>query len=194
MTLESPPLRADALRNRGAIICAAASLFAIDGVNVTLERVAHAAGVGVATVYRRFPTIDSLISVVLEKKMIGFADRAQQAADDAALRPWEAFRDFVLYIVEEQAADFGFSEIVRSTSRCDDLFPEQSRRAVAASAALITRARDAGVVRPDLVPADLHLLMSANSGVIRELHSREASTRLAELLLEAYRSGARSSH
>ena len=130
MRAEPAPLRSDAVRNRGAIIGAAATLFASDGMNVTLERVAHAAHVGVGTVYRRFPTIDSLL----------------------------------------------------------ELFPEQSRRAVSASATLVARARAAGVVREDLVPADLHLLLSANSGVIRELRSREASGRLAELMLEAYRS------
>ena len=63
------PLRADAERNRRRILAAAAEVFADRGLDVSLDDIAAAAGVGVGTVYRRFPNKDSLIDALFEEKM-----------------------------------------------------------------------------------------------------------------------------
>src|ERR1700712_1935413 len=101
----TPALRADAERNRRSILCAATTVFASEGTDVTLERIAGIAGVGVGTIYRRFPTIDDLIATVFEEKMSAYADRSERAAEQAIVEPWAAFRDYILYILEEQAGD-----------------------------------------------------------------------------------------
>ena len=93
-------IQTDAERNRQAIICAAGSVFAEHGTAVTLEHIADVAGVGVGTIYRRFPTIDDLVAVVLEEKMRRYADRTEEAAMASVDAPWEAFRDWELFIME----------------------------------------------------------------------------------------------
>jgi len=66
-------LRADAERNRLKIIEAAQSLFAERGIDVTMDEIARAAGVGVATLYRRYPTRTELVAYAFENKMWQFA-------------------------------------------------------------------------------------------------------------------------
>ena len=189
MTLDAPALRADASRNRGAIICAAAAVFAAHGLNVTLERIAKAAGVGVGTIYRRFPTIEELVRVVIDEKMTRWADRAEQAAEEAAARPWEAFRDYVLFLLAQQADDIAFSDIIASTSRCAELFPGQTDRVRRATQTLVARATAARVLRPDFEYGDVEVLVDANAGVIRGARDSavRASERFGELMLEAVR-------
>ena len=149
MTTSARPLRADAERNRQAIICAAGSVFAEEGTAVTLERIAAAAGVGVGTIYRRFASVDELVSVVLEEKMRRYADRTEEAAVQAEAEPWEAFRDWVLYILQQQATDLAFSDVILSTDVGSELFQAEVRRAFRASVLLVNRARNAGAIRPD---------------------------------------------
>src|SRR5215207_11651643 len=73
------PLRADAERNRARILAAAAEVFAERGLDVSLDDIAAHAGVGVGTVYRRFPDKEALIDALCEDKI----DRAVALADDA---------------------------------------------------------------------------------------------------------------
>ena len=189
MTSTPRPLRADAERNRQAIICAAAEVFAAEGTDVTLERIATAAGVGVGTIYRRFATIEELIAVVFEEKMSHYADRTEEAAEGALTYPWEAFRDYVLFILGQQAQDIAFSDVILSPRRGTALFREQSKRALRATIQLIDRAKAAGAIRPDFDHSDLLVLMHANAGVIKGTRrsAPDAWKRLAAYMLQAYR-------
>ena len=188
MTDISKPLRADAERNRQAIICAAGSVFAAEGTAVTLERIAAQAGVGVGTIYRRFASVDELVGVVLEEKMRRYADRTEQAAEDARERPWEAFRDWVLFILEQQATDLSFSDVTLSDTG-SDLFRAEVRRALRASLTLVTRARSAGAIRPDFDHSDLLVLQHANAGIVRGTHrfAPEAWRRFGDYMLQSFR-------
>lgn len=182
------PLRSDAERNRQAIICAAGSVLAEQGTEVTLEHIAEAAGVGVGTIYRRFPSLSALVAVVLEEKMRRYADRTEQAAEQALTEPWEAFRDYVLFIMEQQADDLAFSDIILSPSRGTDVFHSELGRAFDASVTLVDRVRAAGVVRQDFDHTDLHMLLYANGGLVRGAQ-REAPLawkRFAEYMLQAF--------
>lgn len=167
MTNQPRPLRADAERNRQAIICAAGTVFAEEGTDVTLEHIAEAAGVGVGTIYRRFESIDDLVAVVLEEKMRRYADRSEEAAEQARTEPWEAFRDYVMFILEQQADDLAFSDVIVSPRGMSKLFHEHNERAFRASVVLVERARDAEVLRPGFHHSDLYLLTNANRGVLR---------------------------
>jgi AcrR family transcriptional regulator len=189
MTDPARPLRADAERNRQAIICAAGSVFAERGTAVTLERIAEVAGVGVGTIYRRFASIDDLVSVVLEEKMRRYADRTEEAAERAIAAPWEAFRDWVLFILEQQAADLAFSDVLLGSGSGTELFRTEMRRAFRASVRLVERARKAGAIRADFDHSDLYLLQQANAGLVRGAHSSapDAWRRFGAYMLQAFR-------
>ena len=189
MTEISRPLRADAERNRQAIICAAGSVFAERGTAVTLEHIAEVAGVGVGTIYRRFPSIEDLVSVVLEEKMRRYADRTEDAAKQAIEEPWEAFREWVLFILEQQATDLSFSDVLLSSGAGSELFRAETRRAFRASVALVERARKAGVIRKDFDHSDLYLLQQANAGLVKGTHrsAPQAWRRFGDYMLQAFR-------
>src|SRR5436309_8119877 len=78
-------LRADARRNREAVIAAAKKLFADQGLDAQMPDVAKAAKVGVGTVYRHFPTKDALIAALAAERFGRLAEEAREgiAADDA---------------------------------------------------------------------------------------------------------------
>src|SRR5215212_11501130 len=87
------PLRRDAQRNRERILAAARALFAERGVDATLDDVAARAGVGVGTVYRRYPNKDALLDELFEERigeLAALAEASRTAAD-----PWTALVHFL---------------------------------------------------------------------------------------------------
>src|SRR3954468_13478436 len=99
------PLRADAERNRQRIIAAARSLFAERGVEVSVEDIAAAAGVGIGTFYRRFPDRESRGEAVFATKLERPAESARHALEIED--PWAAFRTFVMTVARLHARDRG---------------------------------------------------------------------------------------
>lgn len=190
MTSTAKPLRADAERNRQSIICAAGSVFATEGTDVTLEHIAAAAGVGVGTIYRRFESIDKLVAVVLEEKMRRYADKTEEAATRAETEPWEAFQDMVLFTLEQQATDLAFSDVLLSSGTVSKPFDDEVGRALRASIQLIKRAKSAGAIRADFHHSDLLMMQHANAGLVRGTHhyAPEAWRRFADYMLQSFRS------
>lgn len=88
------PLRADAQRNRDAILLAARATFEEEGVLASLDRIAVRAGVGNATLYRNFPTRDDLLAAVMEANVAAVLAEAHQLAQ--ALTPHEALAEWLL--------------------------------------------------------------------------------------------------
>jgi AcrR family transcriptional regulator len=189
MNMTERPLRADAERNRQAIVWAAGSVFASEGTDVTLEHIADVAGVGVGTIYRRFRTVQDLVAVVFEEKMSRYADEAERAAGRAETEPWEAFRDFVMFMLEQQAGDLAFSDVILSPGLGTELFRAQSRRALLASRLLVRRARDAGAIRVDFDESDLYLLLQANAGLVKgtQRSAPNAWKRFGQYMLQSFR-------
>ena len=72
-------LRADAARNRAAIVAVARDVFAEQGLEAPLEAIAARAGVGIATLYRRFPTREKLVAAALTEKVAEYAEAAERA-------------------------------------------------------------------------------------------------------------------
>ncbi len=188
MTTAARPLRADAERNRRAIICAATTVFAEEGTSVTLEHIAEVAGVGVGTIYRRFASVQDLVGEVLEEKMTRYADRTEAAAERALTEPGPAFRDYVFFILEEQANDLAFSDVILTTRGGTDLFRAEKARAFDASVRLVNRAREAGAIRSDFDHSDLYMLQNANAGLVRATHRSAplAWKRFGEYMLQAF--------
>jgi AcrR family transcriptional regulator len=106
--LPARPLRADAERNREAILGAARQVFAEQGLEAPLEVIALRAGVGIATLYRRFPRRDQLVAAAFIDKVGQYAQAAEQGL--AVSDPWAGFTAFVERICDLQAADRGLRE------------------------------------------------------------------------------------
>lgn len=157
------PLRADAERNRRRIVEAARGLFAERGLAVSLDDIADAAGVGIGTVYRRYPDKDALIDALFAERldeMVGLA-RSCLEMDD----PWDAFATFVRSVCRLNARDRGLKEVLLSGSRGRDKV-QQARAAMAPVAgAVLRRAQEAGVVRPDVTDVDMPLMHFALGAV-----------------------------
>jgi AcrR family transcriptional regulator len=155
MTTERP-LRADAERNRARILAAAGEIFAERGLDVSLDDVAAHAGVGVGTVYRRFPDKDTLIDALFEDKI----DRAVALADEALEieDPWDGFTTFMRGMCRMQAEDRGFKDALVHRGRGRERVAGARERIAPRAMKLLARAQEAGAVRADLGPFDVPML------------------------------------
>ena len=154
--MSTTPLRADAQRNLERVLDAAAELFAERGCDVSVDEIAHRAGVGHATVFRRFPTKDALISAVVSKQireLTAFVEDAL-AEEDAG----EAFRSFVWHAGEMHARDRGLHE---GFTRCGGVSDVAEAKAElnALIDQLIARAQAAGALRKDVSADDVSTLV-----------------------------------
>ncbi len=164
------PLRRDAQRNRDRIRAVARELFAADGVETSLEDVAHAADLGVGTVYRHYPTKDALLDELFEEKIDQLATYAEDAADEPD--PWAAFTGFLEHLAEAFAENRALEDIL--------LHPERGRQRVALAKerlgvpvlAIVDRAKAAGVLSPAFEPSDVGMIHTMLAAVIRETHAR----------------------
>src|SRR5919109_2901262 len=107
-----PVLRADARRNRAAVLAAAKKLFADEGLDAQMPDVAKAAKVGVGTVYRHFPTKDDLIAALAAERFERLAEKAREGIE--AEDPWEGLCDFIRFAAQIQADDRGLCEVMGS--------------------------------------------------------------------------------
>lgn len=160
----SPRLRTDAERNRARIVAAARQVFAEHGLHVPMLDIARAAGVGIATLYRRFPTREDLITDVFAAKMTAYADAVDAALADP--NPWHGFTTYIEQVCAMQAADRGFTHVLTLTFPTAPAFEAERARAYNGFVKLIRRAKKAGALRRDFVPEDLVMLLMANAGVI----------------------------
>jgi AcrR family transcriptional regulator len=177
-------LRADALHNRNRIVEVARTLFAARGIDVPMAAIARHAGVGVATLYRRFPTRESLVTEVFADEFEACASVVDDALTDPD--PWHGFSTFLEKVCAMQAADRGFSTaFVAAFPDAVDV-ERQRERVIRGFTELTRRAKESGQLRADFVPDDLALLLMANGGVAAEA-TPAASRRLVAYLLDAFR-------
>jgi AcrR family transcriptional regulator len=159
-----PALRIDAEHNRQRLIAAAREMFAARGLDVPIEDIARHAGVGVATLYRRFPTRADLIAGAFEAKMAAYADAAAQALTDPD--PWTGFCGYIERVCAMQAGDRGFANVLCMTFPTDKQFEAERDRAYDNFLELVCRAKAAGGLRDDFAAEDLPILLMANAGVV----------------------------
>jgi AcrR family transcriptional regulator len=159
-----PCLRVDAERNRLRIIEAARSVFAEQGLDAPMNEVARRAGVGIATLYRRFPAREDLITSVFAEKMSAYAAAMDEALADPD--PWHGFCAYIDRVCAMQAEDRGFTEVLTLTFPTAAAFEEKRHRAYLGFNELIARAKLSGRLRADFSHEDLVLLLMANAGVI----------------------------
>jgi AcrR family transcriptional regulator len=187
VTSENRPLRADAARNRERILAAAREVFAERGLDAPFEAIAQRAGVGQATLYRRFPRREDLIVACFAPKVAEYAAAVEEAL--AAPDAWTGFCAFFEHVCAMQAADQGVQDVLTTTFPTDRAVEEQRTRAFARFGELVRRAQAEGMLRADFVPEDFVLLLMANAGVVRAMRQAapDAWRRFVGLMLDALR-------
>lgn len=153
-------MRADAQRNYDRIVAAADELVARDGADVSLEEVARRAGVGSATLHRRFPGRLALLQAVFHGRVEELGRRAGELAETGT--PGESLTTWLHELGAYVTSTRGLAALLTSGETLDE---SESCNAlmVAAGQRLVTQAQEAGTVRPEVSAADLVTLVSAIS-------------------------------
>ena len=182
---EPRELRVDAERRRTRIVAAACEAFGEQGLDVPMESIAKRAGVGVGTLYRRYPTRADLIAAAFEAKMVAYADAAREALADPD--PWSGFCGYVERICAMQADDRGFTAVLTMTFPAAPGLEAARDRAFHDFSALVARAKQAGRLRADFVTEDMPVFLMANAGVLAGTTDAapDAWRRLVGYLLQA---------
>jgi AcrR family transcriptional regulator len=159
VTVEERPLRADARRNREALVAAAREVFGAKGVDAPLDEIARRAEVAIGTLYNRFPTRADLVEAAFLPALEG----AREAAEDALAcdDPWDGFVLLLERSVRMQVNDRGFMQVcTRAFDPASGL--EKAKQANASRIErIIARAQEAGRLRPDFRGEDLAIVFAA---------------------------------
>src|SRR6516225_4123511 len=146
--------RADAVRNRERVLEAAKAVFSAGGPEASLEAVAKRAGVGIGTLYRHFPTRESLFEAVYRREVEQLSELAEQLMN--AKDPVEALRRWLRSNVEFVATKKGMAAALALTFQSSsELAAFSMERLTKAVGSLLGRAVKAGEMRPDIGPEDL---------------------------------------
>jgi len=149
-------LRADAARNRAAILDAATAVLARHGSDVDVREIARCSGVGMGTLYRHFPTKDDLLATVLHEEFLAWAECARRTAA-ATEDPWTALCDFFDQALTRQATHRALLQCYAENWYSGSCYTDQLRPVIDD---LLTRAHAAGRVRAGLTGDDLALLLA----------------------------------
>jgi len=183
----APRLRRDAERNRQRILGAAADAFAAGGLGVTMDEIARRAGVGVGTVYRRFPDKAILIDALFEQRVGELVELAEDALahEDA----WAGLARFFEGFLAVQAADRGLKEVLLSTAHGQERVRQARARIGPAVRALVERAQAQGALRPDVAGSDIALVHFMVGAIVDYTHEvePEAWRRLLAIVLDGLR-------
>lgn len=181
--MTEPPLRRDAARNRQLLLDHAGALMAREGLGVTYEQIARAAGTGMGTVYRRFPERSDLVDALFSEHIDAVVALAREAGshDDA----WEGLCWFVTRQFELERDNRALGELLRGGGQSTDLVARGSREITPHVTALVERAVAAGQLPPTTGTGDLvlvHLMVGAVMDATRDddrLWRRALDTALA---------------
>jgi AcrR family transcriptional regulator len=161
---ESKPLRADARRNRAAIVKAARKVFSDKGQDAQMDDIARRAKVGVGTVYRHFPTKEALLEELVRDTFRELAQMWLQALERP--EPWGAFVDLMWRSAELHASDRAFTEVIAEAKMA---VADQAASETGLNASLmdlVRRCQAAGTMREDLTLDDLHALFCGLGAVM----------------------------
>ena len=161
VTAEGATRRADAVRNRTAILEAARQLVTEQGTEVAMGEIARAAGVAVGTLYRHFPNKADLLAAVVNEYVEALADDAQSAWERVEAGQAEADQE-LLGFLERALEMIARSHAAKSVARAlgaEVEYTEPEARATEALGRLIEAGRSSGRLRRDLTVSDLYILM-----------------------------------
>lgn len=184
----SGTLRADARANRDQVLAAARELFATQGVDVSMKDIADRAGVGVGTLYRRFPDRDALISATAEAHLFDLATTLETARREERTA-WLALRRFVHACIDGGIGALAAAIEPSLHARMRQDPPVKAARAAIrdALAELTRQAQADGDLRPDARPDDIALLMTVQVYLRPDQSHSEAAERVADLIFDGLR-------
>lgn len=180
-------MRTDARDNRARILEAADEVFGTGGAAASTEVVAKLAGVGIATVFRHFPTKQDLLRAVLTARLEGLRDRARELS--GSVEPGPAFFDFFGEVVDGAARKLTIAEALADMGDDPEGAPvrasEEMRQAFGE---LLDRAQEAGAVRRDVAAPEAYALMVGVSRATAHLPMAEpVKRRVIALALDGLR-------
>jgi AcrR family transcriptional regulator len=183
------PLRADAQRNRQQLLAVAVTAFSQPGAEVTLESIAKAAGVGIGTLYRHFPSREALVDAAYRSELARLCESVPGLL--AAMPPDIAMRTWMDRFVDYMTTKRGMAEALRAViASGGNPFAESRGRLLGAIATLLTAGAQAGLVRSDLNPDDVLVGVSGVSVLAAEPAQRAQAGRLLDLIMDGLRYGA----
>ena len=181
--------RVDACRNRDRLLEVASEAFTAHGVDTSLEKIAKAAGVGIGTLYRHYPTRDALVEAVYRHNVDLLCESAGELS--ATLPPDEALAEWMQRFVAYVGSKRGLAPYLKSVVSADsDLFESTLARVREAVTGLLDAAEKAGTIRPG---NDGMGLLRALSGVCLmsdQPDAADSGCNVAGLLMDGLRYGA----
>ena len=180
-------IRADARRNEDAVLEAAKAVFASSGVDASVRDIAERAGVGIGTLYRRFPKRADLVAAVFRREVDACA--AAAAALAAEREPIDALVAWLLGYTRFIATKRGLAAALHSGDPAFEALPGYFRaKFEPALAMLLAAASDAGAARADVAPYDL-LRAIGNLSVTSGEDGPAHTERMVMLLIDGLRHG-----
>lgn len=150
-------MRQDARKNRERILAAAEAVFGSHGAAGSTEDVARRADVGIATVFRHFPTKEELIEAALLRHFDTLTEHARALASDA--EPGVAWRTLLRVMVETGATKLTLASILANRNGFPDSTVAAADRLKTAVSDVLRRAQDAGAVRASVTVEEVYLLI-----------------------------------
>lgn len=161
--------RVDARNNRGRILDTAEEVFGKGGESASTEEVARLAGVGIATVFRHFPTKAVLLEAVLVRRFDRLRERAEELLD--AADPGSAFLDFFGQVVADAPTKIAIGEaLLDAGGDSDGDAGQASTRLRQVVGTLLKRAQQTGAVRADVELPEVYALLVATSRATAKAH------------------------
>ncbi|KQV06852.1 TetR family transcriptional regulator [Leifsonia sp. Root112D2] len=186
MEPQLPHLRTDAQENRDQILAAASAVFAETGLDVGMREIARRAGVGPATLYRRFPTKQALIDEAFSVELQ--ACRAIVTEGCANPDAWRGFISVVERLTSLNVQNRGFVDAFTSSNSVSEIITEHRRELLRMLDRLARRAQQSGQLRCDFHIDDLTLMLRAGRGLAsgRPEARAAAARRFARLAIDAF--------
>jgi len=183
---ETRALRADATRNRNQLLEVAARVFGSAGAEPSMRAIAREAGVGIGTLYRHFPTRESLVDAVYRDQVARLTEGARellaQLPPPAALRAWmELFGDWI-------AAKNGMLDTLLTMIEAGEIAHDQTRaELLAAIGELLGAGRATGELRADVTAEDVAASLIGIFTVARPPGHGARAGRLLDILMNGLR-------
>ena len=184
MSIEKRPQRADARTNRDRILAVAEEVFGAGGESASTEEVARRAGVGIATVFRHFPTKAALLQAVLVQRF----DRLREHAEAllGAAEPGAAFFGLFAELVADAATKIAIAEaLLEAGGDNDGDAARASTRLRQVVGTLLARAQNAGAVRADAELPEVYALLVGMSRAAALAHlDAEVTERMLAIVFD----------
>ena len=188
--VDARALRADASRNRDTLLAAATRAFASSEAEPSMRAIAREAGVGIATLYRHFPTRESLVDAVyhdqVERLTVGARELLEQFAPAEAMRRWmDLFGDWLM-------TKHGMNDTLLAMIESGEIALAHTRAELLDVITTILEAgRAAGDLRPDVTAEDIAASLLGIFTVAGKPGQRAQADRLLNLLMDGLRPGSR---